>query len=165
MRLKILILLLSLLFFNACSRTVSVSLNNTENSNLNNRNDDVPITLIIYQLIDIKKFENANEVDLIAREDGVLGKDKIDSLKIQLAPQDENVFIIKIEDEEVPYIGVLALFANNTRKITKVWAQTKDANGIWTKSLKFEITHEGIKRVEEFSKKTKKKIEKEQNGR
>lgn len=160
MRSVVLILLSSLFFFSACSRTVNINFNNTENSNLNNRNDDVPITLIIYQLKDIKKFEKAGEEDLIAREDGVLGKDKIDSLKMQLAPQDENVFAIKVEDKEVSYIGVLALFANKVGKMTKIWVRTKKADGIFTKSLKFEITNEGIKRVKKFSK----KIEK-QNGR
>ena len=89
-----------------------------------------------------------------------MGKDKIDSLKMQLAPQDENVFAIKVEDKEVSYIGVLALFANKVGKMTKIWVRTKKADGIFTKSLKFEITNEGIKRVKKFSK----KIEK-QNGR
>ncbi|TQR53138.1 type VI secretion system lipoprotein TssJ [Campylobacter troglodytis] len=147
MRLKIFGLLLALLVFSACSRTVNINLSNSENSNLNSRNDDVPVTVIIYQLKELKKFQSASEMDLINREDAVLGRDKIDSLKIQLAPQDKDVFVVKINDKEVPYIAALALFANNDKKITKIWVKSKDARGIFTKNLKFEITNEGIKRV------------------
>lgn len=133
------------LFFCACSSMVSVKINNIENSNLNNRLDDVPVTAIIYQLKDIKKFEEASDVDLATREDGVLGKDKLDSIKTQIAPKD-NIIAVEVNEEEVPYVGVLVLFANNTKKITKIWAKTEDANGFGKgKSLNFEISKEGIK--------------------
>ncbi|EAJ0872697.1 type VI secretion lipoprotein TssJ, partial [Campylobacter coli] len=72
------------LFFCACSSVVSVKINNVENSNLNNRHDDVPVTAIVYQLKDIKKFEEASDIDLATREEGVLGKDKLDSIKTQI---------------------------------------------------------------------------------
>lgn len=134
-----------LLFFCACSSTVSVKINNVENSNLNNRFDDVPLTVIVYQLKDVKKFEEASELDLVNREDGILGKDKIDSIKMQIAPKN-NVVAVKVNDEEVPYIGVLVLFANNTKKITKIWAKTEEASGFGSrKTLKFEVNKEGIR--------------------
>lgn len=133
------------LFFCACSSMVGVKINNIENSNLNNRLDDVPVTAIIYQLKDIKKFEEASDMDLATREDGVLGKDKLDSIKTQIAPKD-NIIAVEVNEEEVPYVGILVLFANNTKKITKIWAKTEDASGFGgSKSLNFEISKEGIK--------------------
>lgn len=50
---------------------------------LNNRFDDVPVMLIIYELNNIEKFIDSSDKDLIAREDGALGKDKIDSMRLQ----------------------------------------------------------------------------------
>lgn len=138
---NILILSLCVLLFGACSNTVSVVIRNIENSNLNNRLDDVPVTLIIYKLKNIEKFKEASDKDLITREDGALGKDKIDSIKLQIAPKNE-IVAIKVEDDKVSYIGILALFANNTKKITKTWATTNE------KTLKFEITQEGIKTIQ-----------------
>ncbi|MCW1362796.1 type VI secretion system lipoprotein TssJ [Campylobacter jejuni] len=110
------------LFFCACSSVVSVKINNVENSNLNNRHDDVPVTAIVYQLKDIKKFEEASDIDLATREEGVLGKDKLDSIKTQIAPKD-NIIAVKVDEEEVPYVGILVLFANNTKKNNKKYGQ------------------------------------------
>ncbi|HEH4144652.1 TPA: type VI secretion system lipoprotein TssJ, partial [Campylobacter jejuni] len=102
------------------------------------RHDDVPVTAIVYQLKDIKKFEEASDIDLATREEGVLGKDKLDSIKTQIAPKD-NIIAVKVDEEEVPYVGILVLFANNTKKTTKIWAKTEDANGFGkNKYLKFE---------------------------
>ena len=81
---------------------IQVGINNMPNSNLNNRGDNVPITVIVYQLSDIKKFEEATEMDLIAKENEVLGRDKIDSIKLQIQPN-ANASIVKIDKENVPY--------------------------------------------------------------
>lgn len=127
---------------------MSIKVSNVEDSNLNSRLDDVPVTLIFYKLKNIEKFEGASNKDLMTREDGVLGKDKVDSIKLQIAPKSE-IVAIKIKKKESPYIGVLALFANDTKKITKAWAKTKSVTEFWSKkSLKFEITQEGIKIVQ-----------------
>lgn len=147
---RALILILCFLF-TACSNTVSVRVSNIEKSNLNNRLDDVPVTLIIYKLKNIEKFKEASEKDLITREDGVLGKDKIDSIKLQIAPKNE-ILALKLQDKEIPYLGILTLFTNNTSRTTKIWVKTKDASGFWSgllrkKTLTFEITQEGIKRI------------------
>lgn len=147
---RVLILILCLLF-TACSNTVSVKVSNIEKSNLNNRLDDVPVTLIIYKLRNIEKFKEVSDKDLITREDGALGKDKIDSIRLQIAPKNE-ILALKIQDKEVPYIGILTLFTNDTNKTTKIWVKTKDASGFWSgllrkKTLTFEITQEGIKRI------------------
>lgn len=144
-----LFLLLIVLIFSACSSKVDVKINNHEESNLNNRQDDVPLTIIVYQLKDIKKFEQASDIDLFAREDSILGKDKIDSIKMQIAPKDD-VVAVNVEDEEVPYIGILVFFANNDKKTTKAWAKTSQASGFWFKDkrLEFAITKNGIRFIQ-----------------
>lgn len=143
---KSLTFLLSMLFFCACSSVVSVKIDNIENSNLNNRNDDVPVTVIVYQLKDIKKFEEASDMDLATREDGVLGRDKLDSIRMQIAPRDK-VIAVKVDEEEVHYVGVFVLFANNAKKTTKIWVKTEEAKGFGKKKyLQFEIAKEGITR-------------------
>ncbi len=145
MKKTIFLLIIPLFFLVSCSSMVDVGIYNQENANLNNRLDDVPLTLIVYQLRDVKKFQQAHDMDLATREDGVLGKDKIDSIRLQIAPKD-HIIAISVDDEEVPYVGVLALFANSAKKKTKEWASTKDASGfIGTKKLEFEITKEGVK--------------------
>ncbi|MCW1542037.1 type VI secretion system lipoprotein TssJ [Campylobacter jejuni] len=118
------------LFFCACSSVVSVKINNVENSNLNNRHDDVPVTAIVYQLKDIKKFEEASDIDLATREEGVLGKDKLDSIKTQIAPKD-NIIAVKVDEEEVPYVGILVLFANNTKKNNKNMGKDRRCKWVW----------------------------------
>lgn len=141
------IALLWCFLFAACSSTVSIKISNIENSNLNNRSDDVPVTIVVYKLSNIEKFIDSSDKDLITREDGALGKDKIDSMKLQIAPKNE-VIALKIKDKEVPYIGILALFANDALRTTKVWVKTKKVNGLRNKKVvKFEITQEGIKRI------------------
>lgn len=146
---KYILFLLAALVFSACSSKVDIKINNYEKSNLNNRQDDVPLTLVVYQLKDIKKFEQASDIDLFAREDGVLGKDKIDSIKMQIAPKD-NIIAVKVEDKEVPYICVLAFFANNDKKTTKACAKTSKASGFWfrDKQLEFAITKDGIRYIQ-----------------
>ncbi|EAI7507839.1 type VI secretion system-associated lipoprotein [Helicobacter pullorum] len=153
-------LALQIMFFlGACSNTVNVKIDNIENSNLNNRMDDVPLTIMVYQLKDIKKFEEANDTDLLTRDDSVLGKDKIDSIKLQIAPK-VNVVAVKVDEEEVPYIGVLAIFANKMNKNNKIWIETSKAYGIFgDKTLHFKITKEGISFID------KKEVNRERNGR
>ncbi|WP_276953380.1 type VI secretion system lipoprotein TssJ [Helicobacter rodentium] len=145
----ILFFLVILVFFACSSSKVDIKINNHEKSNLNNRQDDVPLTIIVYQLKDIKKFEQANDIDLFARGDGVLGKDKIDSIKMQIAPKD-NIIAVNVEDEEVPYICILAFFANNDKKTTKACAKTSKASGFWfrDKQLEFTITQDGIRYIQ-----------------
>ena len=47
---------------------IQVGINNMPNSNLNNRGDNVPITVIVYQLSDIKKFEEVMTMILTLRD-------------------------------------------------------------------------------------------------
>ena len=98
---KALLSTIFMIFMVGCGQ-IQVGINNMPNSNLNNRGDNVPITVIVYQLSDIKKFEEATEMDLIAKENEVLGRDKIDSIKLQIQPN-ANASIVKIDKENVPY--------------------------------------------------------------
>lgn len=151
--LRILVVGFLSIFLLSCSNNVNVHIQNQENSNLNNRNDDVPITLIIFQLKDIKKFQSSNDNDIISNEDGVLGNDKIDSMRIQIAPKNY-ILPLKVDNENIPYIGILALFANDSeQRTTKVFADTKVGGMFSDGDLFFEISNLGIKQVKELTKK------------
>lgn len=130
-------------FFTACGQ-IQVGINNMPNSNLNNRGDNVPLTVIIYQLNDIKKFQEATEVELLEKEDEVLGKDKIDSIKLQIQPE-TNVAVIKIDKDSVAYVGILVLYANQTKSKIK---EFKKSDEIKNDYLLFKITDKDINIVD-----------------
>ena len=113
---------------------IQVGINNMPNSNLNNRGDNVPITVIVYQLSDIKKFEEATEMELITKENEVLGRDKIDSIKLQIQPN-ANTAIVKIDKENVPYVGVLVLYADQGKTKIKEFKKTSDVSDKDIKAL------------------------------
>ncbi|EEF12850.1 type VI secretion lipoprotein, VC_A0113 family [Campylobacter rectus RM3267] len=120
---------------------IQVGINNMPNSNLNNRGDNVPITVIVYQLSDIKKFEEATEMELITKENEVLGRDKIDSIKLQIQPN-ANTAIVKIDKENVPYVGVLVLYADQGKTKIKEFKKTSDVKEGY---LIFSISDKDIK--------------------
>ena len=137
---KALLSTIFMIFMVGCGQ-IQVGINNMPNSNLNNRGDNVPITVIVYQLSDIKKFEEATEMDLIAKENEVLGKDKIDSIKLQIQPN-ANVSIVKIDKENVPYVGVLVLYADQGKTKIKEFKKTSDIKEDY---LIFSISDKDIK--------------------
>ncbi|WP_181882409.1 type VI secretion system lipoprotein TssJ [Helicobacter didelphidarum] len=130
----------------ACSRNIDIALENIENSNLNNRGDNVPVTAIIYKLNDIKKFRDASAFDLLYREDVILGKDKIDSIKMQVSPN-EKVAVTTI-DKKVAYIGILVIYVNTEGKRIKSYVKVKDIRGIRDTKVSFTIFKEGVYFVE-----------------
>lgn len=130
-------------FIAGCGQ-IQVGINNMPNSNLNNRGDNVPITVIIYQLSDIKKFEEATEMELIAKENEVLGRDKIDSIKLQIQPN-ASTAIIKIDKENVPYIGILVLYADQGKTKIKEFKKTSDVKKDY---LIFSISDKDIKALD-----------------
>ena len=140
---KALLSTIFMIFMVGCGQ-IQVGINNMPNSNLNNRGDNVPITVIVYQLSDIKKFEEATEMDLIAKENEVLGKDKIDSIKLQIQPN-ANVSIVKIDKENVPYVGVLVLYADQGKTKIKEFKKTSDIKEDY---LIFSISDKDIKALE-----------------
>ena len=137
---KALLATIFMIFMVGCGQ-IQVGINNMPNSNLNNRGDNVPITVIVYQLSDIKKFEEATEMDLIAKESEVLGRDKIDSIKLQIQPN-ANASIVKIDKESVPYVGVLVLYADQGKTKIKEFKKTSDIKEDY---LIFSISDKDIK--------------------
>lgn len=127
--------------YNGCSTPIRIQAFNHDNSNLNNRNDNVPITLVIYQLKDINKFEYASIKDLIMRESVALGRDNVDSVKIQVPPNEKNMLVAEFAKREGKYIGILALFANSKGKKQKFY---KKLNKVFKNTIKIDITQEGI---------------------
>ncbi|MWV62921.1 type VI secretion system lipoprotein TssJ [Helicobacter saguini] len=140
---RVLMILCLSFFMFACSRNIGIGIDNRQDSNLNNRNDNVPITAIVYKLNDIKKFEDANMLDLLNREDVVLGKDKIDSIRLQVAPN-EKVNITNFKSKEVPYIAILVVYTNNENKRNKTYMRVKKIKGIRDRQVKFIITKDGV---------------------
>ena len=137
---KALLATIFIIFMVGCGQ-IQVGINNMPNSNLNNRGDNVPINVIVYQLSDIKKFEEATEMDLIAKENEVLGRDKIDSIKLQIQPN-ANASIVKIDKENVPYVGVLVLYADQGKTKIKEFKKTSDIKEDY---LIFSISDKDIK--------------------
>ncbi|MCD8213083.1 MAG: type VI secretion system lipoprotein TssJ [Campylobacter sp.] len=136
---RVFLLATIMLFFAGCGQ-IQVGINNMPNSNLNNRGDNVPITVIIYQLNDIKKFEEATEMELISKENEILGKDKIDSIKLQIQP-DANISVIQIDKQNVPYVGILVLYADQGKTKIKEFKRTADVKNGY---LLFKITDKDI---------------------
>ena len=132
---KALLATIFMIFMVGCGQ-IQVGINNMPNSNLNNRGDNVPITVIVYQLSDIKKFEEATEM-----ENEVLGRDKIDSIKLQIQPN-ANASIVKIDKENVPYVGVLVLYADQGKTKIKEFKKTSDIKEDY---LIFSISDKDIK--------------------
>ena len=137
---KALLATIFMIFMVGCGQ-IQVGINNMPNSNLNNRGENVPITVIVYQLSDIKKFEEATEMDLIAKENEVLGRDKIDSIKLQIQPN-ANASSVKIDKENVPYVGVLVLYADQGKTKIKEFKKTSDIKEDY---LIFSISDKDIK--------------------
>ncbi|QKF91460.1 type VI secretion system lipoprotein TssJ [Campylobacter sp. CCUG 57310] len=137
---KVILSVFVALFFSACGK-LSVGVNNTPNSNFNHRGDNVPITVILYQLKDIKKFQEATEMELLEREDEILGRDKIDSIKLQIEPE-ADVSILNIDKQEVPYVGILVLYADQNKTKIKEFKKTAEIKSDY---LVFKITDKDIK--------------------
>ncbi len=134
-----------LLFCCACSvDEIRVDVLNYTNTNLNQRGDNVPVTVVVYKLNDIEKFSDASVEDLLKREDVVLGKDKIDSIKMQIAP-DDSVVAMNIKESEVPYVGILVVYANLEKKRVKSYIKTSEIEeDSDIRLLQFGITSDGV---------------------
>ena len=147
--------------FVACSTPVRVMVSNYEDSNLNNRGDNVPVTLLIYQLKDGKRFEYASPQDLLSRESVVLGRDKIDSIRVQIPPNEKNMIAAEINKKEGKYIGILALFANSQNKTQKFH---KKLNRVCRNIIRLDITQNGITKASKKNYKQTQHTDVENNG-
>lgn len=135
---KLIIFLLLAVY--GCSTTASMAVINDKNSNPNIHGDNVPVTLKLYKLNGVERFKEASVLDLNTREDAVLGKDKIDVVRMQIAPNDTKV-MATIKKKEVGYIGVLVLFATMQNKKYKSAVKSKDISG---DNVTFTITNQGV---------------------
>lgn len=135
---KLLIFLLFAVY--GCSTTASIAVINDKNSNPNIHGDNVPVTLKLYKLNGVERFKEASVLDLNTREDAVLGKDKIDVVRMQIAPNDTKI-MAEIKKKETGYIGVLVLFATMQNKKYKSAIRSKDISG---DNVTFTITNQGI---------------------
>ena len=135
---KLIIFLLLAVY--GCSTTASIAVINDKNSNPNIHGDNVPVTLKLYKLNGVERFKEASVLDLNTREDAVLGKDKIDVVRMQIALNDTKV-MATIKKKEVGYIGVLVLFATMQNKKYKSAVKSKDISG---DNVTFTITNQGV---------------------
>lgn len=135
---KLLIFLLLAVY--GCSTTASVAVINDKNSNPNIHGDNVPVTLKLYKLSGVERFKEASVLDLNTREDAVLGKDKIDVVRMQIAPNDTKI-MAEIKKKEIGYIGILVLFATMQNKKYKSAIKSKEISG---DNVTFTITNQGI---------------------
>ncbi|MDE7315451.1 MAG: type VI secretion system lipoprotein TssJ [Mucispirillum sp.] len=135
---KLLIFLLLAVY--GCSTTAYIAVINDKNSNPNIHGDNVPVTLKLYKLNGVERFQEASVLDLNTREDAVLGKDKIDVVRMQIAPNDTKV-MAEIKKKEIGYIGILVLFATMQNKKYKSAVRSKDISG---DNVTFTITNQGV---------------------
>lgn len=140
---KIAIVLFTLiaLCFSGCYTTKQIRIKNDKDSNFNLNSDAVPVTIMLYQLKDTAKFKDATAMDLIERADVVLGKDKIDITKMQIAPDSEKV-VATIDKNEIPYIGILVIYNNMFKK--KKIKSLVESDEISRDLLELEVKKEGI---------------------
>ena len=121
---KFLCSLIFMLFIAGCAKDLIIS--NTPNSNLNYHGDNVPVTIIAYKLKDVAKFQQASIVDLAEKNGDILGQD------------------------EVPYVGILVLYADQSKTNIKAYKSTKEAK---EKNIVFEITKNGVNTIDASSSK------------
>lgn len=134
-------LILISLYFSGCYSSKQILVRNDKDSNLNLNADAVPITIFLYQLKDTAKFKDASAIDLIERSDAILGKDKIDATRMQIAPDNEKI-IATINKNEVPYLGFLVIY-NRMSKKQKIKSLI-ESDEISKDLLELQITKKGI---------------------
>lgn len=133
--------ILILLCFTGCYSPKQILVKNDRNSNFNLNSDAVPITIYLYQLKDTAKFKDASAMDLIERSDIVLGRDKLDITRMQIAPDSEKI-IATIDKSQVPYVGFLVVYSNmNKRRKIKSLIESDE---ISRDLLELQISKDGI---------------------
>lgn len=135
------ILVLFSFYVSGCYSSKQILIKNDKNSNFNVNDDAVPVTIYLFQLKDTAKFKDATAIDLIERPEVVLGKDKIDITRMQIAPDSEKV-VATIDKNEVPYIGILVVYNNMFKK--KKSKSLIESDEISRDLLELQIKKEGI---------------------
>lgn len=135
------ILVLFSFYVSGCYSSKQILIKNDKNSNFNVNDDAVPVTIYLFQLKDTAKFKDATAIDLIERPEVVLGKDKIDITRMQIAPESEKV-VATIDKNEIPYIGILVVYNNMFKK--KKSKSLIESDEISRDLLELQIKKEGI---------------------
>lgn len=135
------ILVLFSFYVSGCYSSKQILIKNDKNSNFNVNDDAVPVTIYLFQLKDTAKFKDATAIDLIERPEVVLGKDKIDITRMQIAPDSEKV-VATIDKNEIPYIGILVVYNNMFKK--KKSKSLIESDEISRDLLELQIKKEGI---------------------
>lgn len=135
------ILVLFSFYVSGCYSSKQILIKNDKNSNFNVNDDAVPVTIYLFQLKDTAKFKDATAIDLIECPEVVLGKDKIDITRMQIAPDSEKV-VATIDKNEVPYIGILVVYNNMFKK--KKSKSLIESDEISRDLLELQIKKEGI---------------------
>lgn len=135
------ILALFSFYISGCYSSKQILIKNDKNSNFNVNDDAVPVTIYLFQLKDTAKFKDATAIDLIERAEVVLGKDKIDITRMQIAPDSEKI-VATIDKNEVPYIGILVVYNNMFKK--KKSKSLIESDEISRDLLELQIKKEGI---------------------
>lgn len=135
------LLVFTMLCSSGCYSSKQILIKNDKDSNYNLNSDAVPVTIFLYQLKDIAKFKDASAIDLIERADVVLGKDKIDITKMQIAPDNQKT-IATINKNDVPYVGFLVVYSKMSKK--KKVKSLIESDEISRNLLELQIKKEGI---------------------
>lgn len=116
---KKLIFLLPILFLLSCShlkmttnKTISLSINISNNVNSYNKNSASPVVLRLYQLSTVQKFSEIDFIDLYHNDEEILGNELV-SRKVLPPYKPGNKTNIKLEPyANTRYLGVMVEFAN-----------------------------------------------------
>jgi type VI secretion system protein VasD len=110
----------------ACSAPqIKLNLSSTENLNMNNRKEPLPVVVRVYQLTDPKSFENATFHELWKNDLAILGNTLLrkDSLTLDPASRQK----VRFEcHEQTRYVGLMAAFNSQPNNS---WRVVKEASG------------------------------------
>jgi type VI secretion system VasD/TssJ family lipoprotein len=108
-RFFIFLILLTGLCLSACSPMLSIQAQASDRLNVDEKNNSLPVSVHVYQLSNIDKFESANFDELWLNYTSILGNTLLAENEFSLNPKEERV--IKFHQEKnAHYIGVVAIF-------------------------------------------------------
>ncbi len=107
------VLLMSVLMFGCMSTKVKLQVEATDNLNLNQFEEALPVVLKIYQLSDVQAFKNASFEELWKSDKSVLANSLLTVEERTVHPSEK----VKIEFEQAEnarYVGLVALFRDRS---------------------------------------------------
>lgn len=113
-------------FLCACSAPqVKLSLSSTENLNMNNGKDPLPVVVRVYQLTDPKIFENATFPELWNNDLTILGNTLLQKDSLTLDPASRQAVRFD-RHEQTRYVALMAAFNSQP---DNSWRVVKKSNG------------------------------------